>query len=94
MIVCFAEHPIDFVFEGNVGLDRPGLPPLALNFSDRLLRSGLVPVVVDNDAGAAVCQCDRNRPADATTAAGHQRVLSREIDGCGHRRKTLTYSTE
>src|SRR5262249_45633248 len=61
-----AEHALDVLDARDVSLDQEAICTVLADAIERLLRRGLVRVVVDGDVGAALGELERDAPADST----------------------------
>src|SRR5207302_4314801 len=75
-LLDLAEHPAHVVDARDVGLDEKPVGAVLTHALERVLRGGLVRVVMDGDPRAALRELQRDAPADAPRSPRHPRVLS------------------
>src|SRR5881628_2424779 len=75
------EHRPDVLHPRHVGLDEEAVGAVLAHAIERILGGGLVGVVVDGDAGAALGELERDTQADSPRPSCHQCVLALERHG-------------
>jgi len=76
-----AEHRPDVLHPRHVGLDEEAVGAVLAHALERIFGGGVVGVVVDGDAGAALGELERDTPADSPRPSCHQCVLALERHG-------------